>query len=355
MKSDGKSLTNIKWKITIKRVVRQAASGEGAGALQKDGKRRNENFRRNKSLMDFFLTLTSVGVLLLYAVPGFILSRTKAVTTDSLPAFSKVLMYVCQPCLTLYTFDDIDFTSVLFRDMVMFFFAITVLQLFSIGIFYLIFRKRQTEVRYRVYTIASTFGNCAFFGVPILESLFPGSNAVAFSNMYFASMSLLGWTVASAVIAHDKKYISVKKIVLNPAVLVMAVALPLFIFGVKLPEQLYTPVSIVGKMSTPLCMLVLGIRLGSMRIRSVFSGGFNYLIVMVKQMIFPLLALGVAWLLPWDEYARQAMFVLACCPVASVVLNFSELLGEGQEDAAEMLLLGTILSVLTMPVMLLLL
>lgn len=122
MKSDGKSLTNIKWKITIKRVVRQAASGEGAGALQKDGKRRNENFRRNKSLMDFFLTLTSVGVLLLYAVPGFILSRTKAVTTDSLPAFSKVLMYVCQPCLTLYTFDDIDFTSVLFRDMVMFFF-----------------------------------------------------------------------------------------------------------------------------------------------------------------------------------------------------------------------------------------
>lgn len=49
------------------------------------------------------------------------------------------------------------------------------------------------------------------------------------------------------------------------------------------------------------------------------------------------------------------MFVLACCPVASVVLNFSELLGEGQEDAADMLLLGTLLSILTMPIMLLLL
>ena len=49
------------------------------------------------------------------------------------------------------------------------------------------------------------------------------------------------------------------------------------------------------------------------------------------------------------------MFVLTCCPVASVVLNFAELLGEGQEDAADMLLLGTILSVVTMPVMLLLL
>ncbi len=305
--------------------------------------------------MDFFLTLTTVGVLLLYAVSGFILSRTKAVTADALPAFSKVLMYVCQPCLTLYTFDDIDFTPSLFRDMLLFFVVITLLQLLFIGAFYLIFRKKQTEVRYRVYTIASTFGNCAFFGVPILESLFPGSDATAFSNMYFASMSLLGWTVASAVIAHDKKYISVKKIVLNPAVLVMAVALPLFIFGVKLPERLYTPVSIVGKMSTPLCMLILGIRLGGMRFSSVFSGGMNYLIVAVKQMLFPLVALGIACLLPWDEYARQAMFVLTCCPVASVVLNFAELLGEGQEDAADMLLLGTILSVVTMPVMLLLL
>lgn len=305
--------------------------------------------------MDFFLTLTTVGVLLLYAVPGFILSKTKAVTTDSLPALSKILMYVCQPCLTLYTFDDIDFTAVLFRDMAIFFVVITVLQLCTIGVFYLIFRKKQGEVRYRVYTIASTFGNCAFFGVPILESLFPGSNAVAFSNMYFASMSLLGWTVASAVIAHDRKYISVRKIVLNPAVLVMAVALPLFVFGVKLPAQLYTPVSVVGKMSTPMCMLVLGIRLGEMRLKSVFGGGLNYLIVLVKQMLFPLLALGVAYLLPWDEYARQAMFVLACCPVASVVLNFAELLGEGQEDAADMLLLGTILSIVTMPVMLLIL
>lgn len=39
--------------------------------------------------MDFLLTLTSVGILLLYAVPGFILSKAKAVKTDSLPGFFK--------------------------------------------------------------------------------------------------------------------------------------------------------------------------------------------------------------------------------------------------------------------------
>jgi predicted permease len=45
---------------------------------------------------------------------------------------------------------------------------------------------------------------------------------------------------------------------------------------------------------------------------------------------------------------------MVACPVASVVLNFAEMLGEGQETAANLMLLGTSLSVLTIPVMVLL-
>lgn len=305
--------------------------------------------------MDFLLTLTAVGILLLYAVPGFILSKTKAVTTDNLPALSKILMYVCQPCLTLYTFNDVDFTPKLFKNLLLFLLVITIVQLIMIGAFFLIFRKKQADVRYRIYTIASTFGNCAFFGVPILEALLPNTDAVVFTNMYFVSMSVLGWTVASAVITHDKKYISLKKIIFNPAIIIMAVALPLFILKIKLPGQLYNAVSIVGKMTTPLCMIIMGIRLGSMSFKRIFSRKMQYAIVAVKQMIFPLLALGAAYLIPWEGYIRQTMFILACCPVASMILMFAELLGEGQEDASNMLLIGTMFSVVTMPVMLLIL
>ena len=305
--------------------------------------------------MDFLLTLTAVGILLLYAVPGFILSKTKAVTTDNLPALSKILMYVCQPCLTLYTFNDVDFTPKLFKNLLLFLLVITIVQLIMIGAFFLIFRKKQADVRYRIYTIASTFGNCAFFGVPILEALLPNTDAVVFTNMYFVSMSVLGWTVASAVITHDKKYISLKKIIFNPAIIIMAVALPLFILKIKLPGQLYNAVSIVGKMTTPLCMIIMGIRLGSMSFKRIFAGKMQYAIVAVKQMIFPLLALGAAYLIPWEGYIRQTMFILACCPVASMILMFAELLGEGQEDASNMLLIGTMFSVVTMPVMLLIL
>ena len=49
---------------------------------------------------------------------------------------------------------------------------------------------------------------------------------------------------------------------------------------------------------------------------------------------------------------RTVMFIIGACPVASVVLNFAEMLGEGQEEAADVFLLGTIMSIVTMPLIL---
>ena len=43
------------------------------------------------------------------------------------------------------------------------------------------------------------------------------------------------------------------------------------------------------------------------------------------------------------------MVILCATPVASVVLNFAEMLGEGQENAANLVLLGTSLSVVSIP------
>ena len=60
-------------------------------------------------MQEFKTTLIMVGIMLAYAVPGFILIKTKFVKTDSISAFSKLLMFVCQPALTLYSFNKSGF------------------------------------------------------------------------------------------------------------------------------------------------------------------------------------------------------------------------------------------------------
>lgn len=313
-------------------------------------------------MQTFLTTLITVSIMLLFAVPGFILIKVKAVKAESIPAFSKVLMYVCQPALTLYSFNKADFTPELGINLLIFFAIITVAQLLLIGVFFLIFRKKMENVRYRIATIATTLSNCSFLGVPLLEALFPEwQNAAVYSMIYFLSMNLLGWTLFSAIITRDKKYVSVKKIVFNPATLSILVALPFFFMGFKLDgtngeflAQFNSAIYILGKMTTPLCMLVLGMRLATLPIKPLFTSPLQYLAVGINQIVFPLLMLGVLTLLPVATELKWCMYIMCACPVAAVVQNYAEILGEGQDVAANTVLLGTLASIATLPLLALL-
>ncbi len=62
-------------------------------------------------MAQFKTTLIMVGIMLAYAVPGYIIIKAKAVKSDHIASFSKLLMYVCQPALTLYSFNKADFSK----------------------------------------------------------------------------------------------------------------------------------------------------------------------------------------------------------------------------------------------------
>lgn len=310
-------------------------------------------------MQEFKVTLIMVGIMLAYAVPGFVLIKVKAVKPDSISAFSKLLMFVCQPVLTLYSFNKADYSKELCINLLIFFVIITIVQLVFIGVFYLIFRKKMEEVKYRIVTIATTLSNCSFLGVPLLEALFPDSpNVAVYSMMYFLSMSLLGWTLVSAIITRDKKHISIKKILLNPATISIAFSLPFFFTGFKISAdngyflgQIENMIYILSKMTTPLCMLVMGMRLATVKFKSIFSSPWTYFSVAINQFVFPLVVLGILTLLRVDEELKWCMYVMCACPVASVVQNYAEILGEGQDVAANTVLLGTMSSIVTLPLM----
>ncbi len=313
-------------------------------------------------MAEFKTTLIMVGIMLAYAVPGFILIKVKAVKSDHIASFSKLLLFVCQPALTLYSFNKADFTKELGVNLLIFLGIITAVQLVFIGLFYLIFRKKMGDIRYRITTIATTLSNCSFLGVPLLEAIFPNSpNVAVYSMMYFLSMSLLGWTLASAIITRDKKYISVKKIILNPATLSIAVSLPFFFTGFKISAdngqllgQIENMINILGKMTTPICMLVMGMRLATIKFKSLFNNWMQYFAVAINQVVFPLCVLGLLTLLRVDEELKWCMFVMCSCPIAAVIQNYAEILGEGQDISANMVLLGTLTSIVTLPLMALL-
>ena len=305
-------------------------------------------------MTNFIIALTAVGTMLLYAVPGYLAVKTKAVKPDSIQAFAWLLMYVSSPCLTVYTFTKPDYNPAQLGDIGLFTLISFGLQAVVLGLFFLIFRKKNQDVKYRIANLAVCFGNCAFMGVPLLEALLPEyPEAVMLSSLFGVTMNLLGWTAGSAIITGDKKYISLKKIVFNPATLSLPIALPLYFTNTDLPGMLSAMVELLGKMTTPLCMLIIGMRLATTRFKTLVCDPLQYGVVAIKQIAVPLVCFGLLLLIPMAQPMKQTLFIIFCCPTASIVLNFAELLGQGQKQAARIVLLGTLLSVLTIPLMML--
>ena len=305
--------------------------------------------------MDFSLAFKTVAVLLICAVPGFLLIKCRVIEEKHISAFAKLLLYVCQPCLVLDTMTGVDFSDSVAVGLAEVFAIVLVSMLAMTVPLLLIFKKKLSDVKYRIMVIASSMGNVSFMGIPVIRALIPDNPAaVAYTAAASFALNIFGWTVASAVVSRDKKYISLKKVLLNPATLAFAVSIPLFATNTAFPGTLGDMVSVAGHFATPLCMIVMGARLATSTFRAVFLHPTNYISVAIKQTVYPLAVLGIVSLLPVDPDMKRAVYIMACCPVASMVLNFSELIGEGRRSAASVVLLGTSLSCLTLPLMVLL-
>ncbi len=305
----------------------------------------------------FLIALSAVAILLLEAAPGFVFVKKKMLGEDSAAAFSKVLLYLCQPCLAVYTFSSAEFSVEKLGDIGLFALATLVINGAMLGGAVLILRRKFADTSYRVLTLAMAFANCAFFGIPVIEALLPeyASGLIVYTTVYATIMNILGWAIGIAIITGDTKNISAKKIFINPAMLGVVIGVPLFLFSVELPAVLFDAVSLIGKMTTPISMLIMGMRLATTDFKSVFTSVKAYIAVAVKGIVMPLVAFALVYFLPLPTEVKMTFFIICACPTASVVLNFSELCGAGQREAAASVLLSTILSVATLPTMVLML
>lgn len=305
--------------------------------------------------MNFLITLTAVASMLFYAIPGYIFIKTKLIDKSAIPAFAMVLMYMCQPGLTVYSFSKVTYSRD-FTLLMLLFFAVSFLyQLIILLLANFIITRFSKEISKRILAVGMCFGNCGFLGVPLLEALLPENpEAVALSAVFVTGMNILGWTIACYIITGDRKFISLKKVFINPTMLSFIVVLPVYFFGITLPDEIMNIVTILAKMTTPLCMVIMGMRLATMPVKELFTEKTVYLTVAVKQLLFPLGALLIVSFLPLEPYVKKTLYILCATPVASITLNFAEMYNAGQKTAAKLVLFGTGISILTIPLMMLL-
>jgi predicted permease len=212
-------------------------------------------------------------------------------------------------------------------------------------------------------TIGSVLGNVGFFGLPVVQSFFPNDPIVlCYSSIYVISMNLLVFTMGIFCLTNRKEFMSIKSAILNPTTISFFVALPLYFFGVgdilqsnQYSLKLYEAISLLGKMTTPLCMFILGIRLAVVSFKKLFMRPSIYIICALKLIVFPLFCYLCVVFLPLPVSFKGSILILASVPCASVILNMAEMYHGETELAANCVLVSTLLCFLTVPVLTLIL
>lgn len=303
--------------------------------------------------MEFKTTLINVLMMIFYLLIGYVLAKCDKACDKHARTISSLLLYVCGPAMVISAFLSLEYNQNDLKQMGLFFIVTLILQIIVILILYLILRFKYADAKYRILTFGAVCGNVGFFGLPLVRAIFPNDPVVScYSSVYVMSMNLIAFTLGVFLITQDKKFVSLKAAILNPTTLAILVALPLYIFKVQFPATITDTINLLGKMSTPLCMIVLGLRMSAMNILSIFKNKFTYLACLLKLIVFPLFCYLCVYFIPgFDDTFKACILILSAAPSGAIILSLAELHQTEQDLCASVVLLCTLLCVITIPVL----
>lgn len=313
-------------------------------------------------MAELFLTsLESVALLIVMAVPGFIVAKLKMINkAEAVKFLSVTLLYILQPFVTVNSFLNTEFTmDILWNMLAIFLFtAVTEIAILYIGKAILIpFKKLDVDSK-SIIAYGGAFGNLSYMCIPFLQLLAPGRyELILYASCSCVIFNLLGWTLGNYVITGDKKFISLKKAVLNPPTLSFIIALPLFIFNINFQRFNLTGIanvfSLFANAVGPLSMTLLGIKLAEMSLKEMFLDPRAYISSAIKLILYPILGLIVMLLMSTFmdiEPIKLNLVALSAMPIANNTMMFVTMANKDTGLAAKEVMISTILSCVTIPI-----
>lgn len=293
-------------------------------------------------------------MLVALCLPGFFLTKANVLKEEHIKGFAVFLLYVCSPALSIYSFQQAECNMEILINIGILLLVTTFMQVLIMGIGFLInIKTYKIDGASRVATVAAAFGNVGFFGVPILQALLPDHpEAMVYSAVMSVMMNLIGWTLGMFMMSGDRKHVSVKNFLINPTTLCLLIALPLFFTNTSFPKPVMNIVEFFSKMSTPTAMTVLGMRLAFVKFRDLMDYR-QVVAIFLKLIALPLITFGIMYALPVDETLKISTYILSCMPPAAITLNFAELSNTSPKTAANIVVVGSLLVAITLPVLLL--
>ena len=324
-------------------------------------------------MIDIRILFEQVCVLVLMIIPGILLKKSGLVGEEFGKSISNLILYAAQPALIIAGFTSVDVTGEILLRML----AVFILGLFSQLLFFfvskLVFKNAEIQKR-RVLIFSTVFTNAGYMGIPLLCAIFEEVHPeiAIYAAIYVTGFNILLWSLGAYLYTDNKEYISVKKMILNPATLSTLVgivilalsAIPATRDNIIIPYVRnggIIPSLIDGlkALVAPLAMFIIGFRLVNVRLLSALKDKYLYIQIVLSLFILPAVVWGVLKALALvgiynDPLTMSVLLISVSAPAATATCMFSEKFDGDSEYAGLIVSVTSILCVISMPIVCLL-
>lgn len=300
--------------------------------------------------MNINVIINQMLVLFMVMIIGYIANKKNILDIDMDKKLSSLILNITAPALIL--------SSVVNRSqdgdprLVLHVFILSIILyviLPLIGILLAKILKVPKEDR-NLYQFMTIFSNIGYMGFPVIQSIF-GSEAVFFAAIINLVFNVFCYSYGIYLISNDNKLSFDIKVLINPGIIVSIIAIIIYITNIKVLSIIKETTSMIGPITTPLAMMLIGSSLAQIPIKEVFSEKRLYLYTFLKQIIIPIIFFVTLKYFVTNELILGIIIIVSAMPVGSITIMFCNKYEGNINLASKAIFITTLCSVVTVPIL----
>ena len=300
------------------------------------------------------LLMQQIVQLFLMIFMGYLIVKTGLVRNDDSNVLSKIILYLIVPCVIINAF-QVDYTTDTVKGLLIAFAASVMTKV----VLLIVISAAGKLLHLNEVEIASVYySNSGNLIVPIVTFIL-GQEWVLYGCVFMSVQLVFLWTHCKKIISREASY-DLKKIILNINMISIFIGVILFFTGIRLPEIIRNTLASVGTMIGPASMIVTGMLFAGMNLKQIFANKRVYFITFLRLIAVPLIALVLIKLSNLASFSADGnkimliVFLAIITPSASTVTQMCQVYGNDSKYASAINVMTTLLSIITMPVMVML-
>ena len=297
----------------------------------------------------FGLTLSKVGMLLIFIGIGYFMRRHHDLPDDAGHVLSLLCTLIFSPAYSIANMSKSFTMDVLGENTLLIGYGFLFV-LVSIGLSYLLskpFAKDRIQRNSLIYAFA--IPNYGYFGYPVIEGVF-GNAVLADVMIFLIPLSLATSSFGYALFVGDKK-IPWKKILLSPMVVCLMIGIVLGLSGIRLPAFMDNAIIVAGNCMSPCAMLLAGFMLGKFPLKDLLTGWRPYVYSAIRLIGIPLIFGVVLFLLGMKGQYFMLPLLVAGIPLGLNLVVYPESQGYEKQasDNAKLCFVSYLLALIVLP------